>query len=46
VVSAGDLVGQVGNTGQSTGAHLHLGIYLDGTTATDPYAFLKELVGS
>ncbi len=46
IVSAGSLVGQVGNTGQSTGAHLHLGIYLDGTTAIDPYAFLKEKVGS
>ncbi len=45
-VTAGSLVGQVGNTGQSTGAHLHFGIYLDGTTAIDPYAFLKEKVGS
>lgn len=46
IVSPGSLIGQVGNTGQSTGAHLHLGIYLDGTTAIDPYAFLKEKVGS
>ncbi|CAN5489773.1 M23 family metallopeptidase [soil metagenome] len=45
-VSAGDLVGQVGNTGQSTGAHLHFGIYMNGTTAIDPYAFMKGLVGS
>lgn len=45
-VSAGTLVGQVGNTGQSTGAHLHFGIYLNGTTAIDPYAFMKEKVGS
>lgn len=46
VVTRGSLVGQVGNTGQSTGAHLHFGIYLDGTTAIDPYAFMKQLVGS
>lgn len=44
-IAAGDLVGQVGNTGQSTGAHLHLGIYVDGV-AIDPYPFLKEIVGS
>lgn len=46
VVTKGSLVGQVGNTGQSTGPHLHFSIYLDGTTAIDPYAFMKELVGS
>lgn len=45
-VTAGTLVGQVGNTGQSTGAHLHFGIYLDGVTAIDPYSFMKEKVGS
>lgn len=45
-VTAGTLVGQVGNTGQSTGAHLHFGIYLDGVNAVDPYAFMKEKVGS
>jgi len=45
-VDKGQLVGQVGNSGQSTGAHLHFGIYLDGVTAIDPYAWLKEKVGS
>lgn len=46
VVTKGQLVGQVGNTGQSTGAHLHFGLYLDGTTAIDPYPWMKEKVGS
>ncbi len=45
-VGAGSLIGQVGNTGQSTGAHLHFGIYMNGTTAIDPYSFMKEKVGS
>ncbi len=48
-VTVGTLVGQVGNTGQSTGAHLHLGVYLDGSSvtgrATDPYAWLTENAG-
>ena len=45
-VEKGQLVGQVGSTGQSTGAHLHLGIYLNGVTAIDPYTWLKAKVGS
>lgn len=45
-VTGGTLVGQVGNSGQSTGAHLHFGIYLDGVTAIDPYSFMKDKVGS
>lgn len=45
-VTAGTLVGQVGNTGQSTGAHLHFGIYLNGVEAIDPFPFMTELVGS
>lgn len=43
-VTVGQQVGQVGTTGQSTGPHLHLGIMLDGTTFTDPFAWLTERV--
>ncbi|MET4780999.1 M23 family metallopeptidase [Glaciihabitans sp. UYNi722] len=39
-VKVTDIVGQVGNTGASTGAHLHLEIHLDGTPV-DPFAWLK-----
>jgi murein DD-endopeptidase MepM/ murein hydrolase activator NlpD len=45
-VTAGTLVGQVGSTGLSTGAHLHFEILLDGTTPTDPYVWMKEKIGS
>lgn len=40
-VKVADIVGRVGNTGVSTGAHLHLEIRLDGRTAVDPIAWLK-----
>jgi murein DD-endopeptidase MepM/ murein hydrolase activator NlpD len=40
-VKVADVVGLVGNTGISTGAHLHLEILLNGTEHTDPYAWLK-----
>ncbi len=33
-------LGQVGSTGESTGAHLHLEVHLDGTPV-DPFAWLK-----
>lgn len=44
-VTKGQLVGRVGNTGASSGAHLHLGIYLN-NVAIDPFGYLKSKVGS
>ena len=44
VLKVGEVIGRVGNTGTSTGAHLHLEIRLNGTTAVDPYAWLSERV--
>jgi murein DD-endopeptidase MepM/ murein hydrolase activator NlpD len=38
-VTVGQILGLVGSTGASTGAHLHLGISLDGAFV-DPYAWL------
>jgi murein DD-endopeptidase MepM/ murein hydrolase activator NlpD len=40
-VKVASIVGKVGNTGVSTGAHLHLEIRLNGTEPVDPYAWLK-----
>jgi murein DD-endopeptidase MepM/ murein hydrolase activator NlpD len=40
-VKVGDIVGRVGNTGVSTGAHLHFEIRLNGTQAVDPIIWLK-----
>jgi len=41
VISVGTVVGLTGDTGWSYGAHLHLGIELDGEVI-DPYAWLVE----
>jgi len=39
-VKVTDILGEVGNTGFSTGAHLHFEIRLNGTEYTDPYAWM------
>ncbi|WP_250001209.1 M23 family metallopeptidase [Actinoplanes sp. M2I2] len=41
VVKAGQVIGQVGNTGASYGTHLHLEIHVDGAP-TDPIPFLRQ----
>ncbi len=40
VVKAGQVVGEVGNTGYSYGTHLHLEVHVNGTPI-DPISFLK-----
>lgn len=40
LVSAGQVIGQVGTTGYSTGPHLHIGVMLDGA-AVDPQPWLN-----
>lgn len=40
VVRTGDRIGAVGNTGLSTGPHLHLGLIIDGV-AVDPLRYLE-----
>ncbi len=43
-VRVGQQVGNVGNTGLSTGAHLHLGILLNGVSPTNPFTWLMAHV--
>jgi murein DD-endopeptidase MepM/ murein hydrolase activator NlpD len=45
VIAAGQQIGLVGNTGASTGAHLHLEIHMADDTPVDPYAWLKAHAG-
>lgn len=44
-VEVGDVLGTVGSTGNSTGAHLHLEVLLDGVTKIDPLPWLQEHAG-
>ena len=37
-VKKGDLIGYLGNTGNSTGPHLHIEIHKGGSCIEDPYA--------
>ncbi len=42
-VSAGQLVGYVGTTGNASVPHLHLGYLVNGTTYTNPYPIVATL---
>ncbi|KQQ92564.1 hypothetical protein ASF62_11975 [Leifsonia sp. Leaf325] len=43
-ITVGDIVGNVGNSGQSTGPHLHFEIHVNGEPI-DPFAWLTARVG-
>lgn len=42
-IPAGEVVGTVGNTGRSTGPHLHLEVIIGESTTVDPVLFLNRI---
>ncbi len=41
-ITVGDVLGTVGDTGYSFGAHLHFEVWQNGTTKVDPLAWMRE----
>jgi murein DD-endopeptidase MepM/ murein hydrolase activator NlpD len=44
-VKVGQIIGLVGDTGHSFGAHLHFEVLQNGTTAIDPLPWLRSHAG-